>query len=67
MIIDTHAHIYSPDETAYPTIDDPYRPPAGTGDHDHLRAFQKELGLLSTEQSEILGDLAQTLWLGPLD
>ena len=25
MIVDTHAHIYSPDETAYPVIEKPYR------------------------------------------
>ena len=37
MIIDTHAHIYSPDEISYPTIDDPYRPPSGTGSPEHLR------------------------------
>ena len=45
MIIDTHAHIYSPDETAYPTIDDPYRPPPGTGDPDHLRAEMQAAGV----------------------
>jgi predicted TIM-barrel fold metal-dependent hydrolase len=37
VIVDTHAHIYSPDETAYPAIEKPYRPPAGTGSPDHLR------------------------------
>jgi predicted TIM-barrel fold metal-dependent hydrolase len=37
MIVDTHAHIYSPDETAYPPIEKPYRPPAGTGSPEHLR------------------------------
>lgn len=37
MIIDTHAHIYSEDETRYPTIEKPYRPPAGTGTLTHLR------------------------------
>ena len=36
-ITDTHAHIYSPDETRYPMIDNPLRPPAGTGTIEHLR------------------------------
>ena len=67
MIIDTPAHIYSPDEAAYPTRDDPYRPPPGTGDPDHLRIFQEELGLSSAEQSAILGDTAQKLWFDPLN
>ena len=45
MIIDTHAHIYSPDEAVYPTIDDPYRPPPGTGDPDHLRSEMQAAGV----------------------
>jgi predicted TIM-barrel fold metal-dependent hydrolase len=28
MIVDTHAHIYSPDEATYPPVAKPYRPPA---------------------------------------
>jgi len=36
-VIDTHAHIYHPDETAYPMIEDPSRPPEGTGTIEHLR------------------------------
>jgi predicted TIM-barrel fold metal-dependent hydrolase len=39
MIIDSHAHIYSPDESAYPAIMDPYRPPAGRG----TRALQNRI------------------------
>jgi len=35
-IVDTHAHIYSPDTDAYPMREDPLLPPAGTGDPDHL-------------------------------
>jgi len=34
---DTHAHIYSPDETRYPMIEKPLRPPAGTGTVEHLQ------------------------------
>lgn len=37
MIIDTHAHIYAEDETRYPMIPQPLRPPAGTGTLEHLR------------------------------
>jgi L-fuconolactonase len=37
QIVDTHAHIYHPDETRYPKIADPLRPPQGTGDVEHLR------------------------------
>ena len=36
-IIDCHAHIYGEDETKYPTVDKPYRPPAGTGTIAHLK------------------------------
>ncbi len=36
-MIDTHAHIYHPDESAYPMIDDSHRPPEGTGAIAHLR------------------------------
>jgi len=36
-ITDTHAHIYSPDETRYPMIAAPLRPPPGTGTIEHLR------------------------------
>ncbi|MBI4908281.1 MAG: amidohydrolase family protein [Acidobacteria bacterium] len=37
MVIDTHAHIYSPDEKKYPVIEKPLRPPAGKGSLEHLR------------------------------
>ncbi|MFN0165595.1 MAG: amidohydrolase family protein [Bryobacteraceae bacterium] len=37
LIIDTHAHIYSPDEKKYPVIEKPLRPPAGKGSLEHLR------------------------------
>jgi len=37
LIIDCHAHIYGTDEKKYPTIENPYRPPAGKGTLDHLR------------------------------
>ena len=45
MIIDTHAHIYSPDTAAYPPITDPLRPPAGTGSPEHLRREMQAAGV----------------------
>ena len=45
MIIDTHAHIYSSDEERYPPIDDPLRPPAGTGSAEHLRREMDAAGV----------------------
>jgi predicted TIM-barrel fold metal-dependent hydrolase len=36
LIIDTHAHIYSPDEKRYPPIDKPLRPPGGKGSLEDL-------------------------------
>jgi L-fuconolactonase len=37
LIVDCHAHVYSADESLYPPIANPYRPPAGTGTPEHLR------------------------------
>lgn len=45
MIIDTHAHIYSPDEKKYPPIEKPFRPPAGKGSLEHLRQESKANGV----------------------
>lgn len=45
MTIDTHAHIYSPDERRYPTIEKPLRPPSGAGTLDHLKREMKANGV----------------------
>ena len=45
MIIDTHAHIYSPDEDSYPTTSEPLRPPVGTGSPEHLRQAMAAAGV----------------------
>jgi predicted TIM-barrel fold metal-dependent hydrolase len=37
LIIDTHAHIYSPDEKKYPPIEKPFRPPGGKGSVEDLK------------------------------
>lgn len=45
LIIDCHAHIYSEDEQTYPTIEKPYRPPAGKGTIAHLRRTLRANGV----------------------
>src|SRR5262245_34175333 len=45
LIIDTHAHIYADDDKRYPTMDNPYRPPAGTGTIEHLKREVREAGV----------------------
>jgi L-fuconolactonase len=44
-IIDTHAHIYSPDESKYPTIEKPLRPPPGKGSLEDLREQSRANGV----------------------
>ena len=45
MIVDAHAHVYSPDEVSYPPIEKPYRPPAGTGTPERLREVSRAAGV----------------------
>jgi predicted TIM-barrel fold metal-dependent hydrolase len=45
MIVDAHAHIYSPDEVAYPPGENPLRPPPGTGTPEHLRREMQAAGV----------------------
>lgn len=45
MIVDTHAHIYSPDETKYPPIPKPNRPPGGNASVDDLRRTARAHGV----------------------
>lgn len=45
LIIDCHAHIYSDDDQKYPTIEKPYRPPAGKGTIDHLKREMQSAGV----------------------
>ena len=44
-IVDTHAHIYSPDEQRYPPIEKPLRPPGGKGSLDDLHAQSRANGV----------------------
>ncbi|MDP6447124.1 MAG: amidohydrolase family protein [Pirellulaceae bacterium] len=45
VVVDCHAHIYGEDEKKYPTIEKPYRPPAGKGTVAHLQAEMKAAGV----------------------
>ncbi|MEX2264291.1 MAG: amidohydrolase family protein [Bryobacteraceae bacterium] len=45
LIIDTHAHIYSPDEKKYPPIEKPLRPPGGKGSVEDLRKESQANGV----------------------
>ena len=45
LIIDTHAHIYSPDEKRYPPIAKPLRPPAGAGSLEELKKTSQAAGV----------------------
>lgn len=45
LIIDCHAHIYGEDETRYPTIAKPYRPPNGKGTIQHLQQEMQSAGV----------------------
>lgn len=42
LIIDTHAHIYAENDSQYPAIDNPTRPPANTGSLSTLAALSNE-------------------------
>jgi predicted TIM-barrel fold metal-dependent hydrolase len=45
LIVDTHAHIYSPDEVRYPPIDQPLRPPGGHASAEDLHAVCRAHGV----------------------
>ena len=44
-IVDTHAHLYHPDENKYPMIEQPSRPPEGTGTIEHLHRETQQAGV----------------------
>jgi L-fuconolactonase len=46
-VVDCHAHIYGEDEKAYPTIENPYRPPPGKGTIAHLKQEMASAGVSS--------------------
>ena len=44
-IVDTHANVYHTDETIYPMVEEPCRPPKGTGSVEYLRAEMNAAGV----------------------
>lgn len=44
-IVDTHAHIYHPDESLYPMKENPHRTPPGKGYIDHLKENIQQAGV----------------------
>ena len=44
MNVDTQAHVYHADESKYPMVEEPSRPPEGKGSVEHLRAEMKSAG-----------------------
>lgn len=45
LVIDTHAHLFSPDEEKYPPRENPARPPAGKGTINHLQREMQANGV----------------------
>lgn len=45
LVIDCHAHIYSPDEGKYPPIQNPNRPPQEKGTIQHLKGEMRQAGV----------------------
>jgi L-fuconolactonase len=45
IVVDCHAHVYSPDELTYPPIQNPNRPPRGKGTLEHLKHEMKSAGV----------------------
>ena len=45
LVIDCHAHIYSPDEGKYPPIQNPNRPPQEKGTIQHLKDEMRKAGV----------------------
>ena len=58
-IVDTHAHVYHPDESVYPMIVDPSRPPEATGTVDHLQRNMSEAGV---ERAVLIQTGSAYLW-----
>lgn len=44
-IVDTHAHVYHADESLYPMVEEPSRPPKETGSIEHLKSEMNEAGV----------------------
>ena len=55
LAIDTHAHLFSTDERKYPPVEDPSRPPEGTGALDHLRREMQSAGVRAVTAVQVSG------------
>ncbi len=44
-LVETHAHLYSEDESRYPPAPNPHRPPPGTGSIPHLQRLRQAVGV----------------------
>lgn len=45
LVVDTHTHVFSPDESRYPPRPDPDRPPEGVGTLERLRQTLRDSGV----------------------
>ena len=55
LVIDTHAHLFSPDEQRYPPRPNPSRPPEGTGTIEHLRREMAAAGVTGACAVQVSG------------
>lgn len=55
LIVDTHAHLFSPDEYRYPPRPNPSRPPEGTGTLDHLHREMNKAGVRAACAIQVSG------------
>ena len=55
LVIDTHAHLFSPDEERYPPRANPSRPPDGTGTIEHLRREMATAGVTAVCAVQVSG------------
>ena len=55
LAIDTHAHLFSEDERAYPPRPNPSRPPSGTGTVTHLQREMKAAGVAAVCAVQVSG------------
>ncbi len=55
LVVDTHAHLFSPDEDTYPPRENPSRPPEGTGTIAHLRREMAGAGVSAVCAVQVSG------------
>jgi predicted TIM-barrel fold metal-dependent hydrolase len=55
LIVDSHAHLFSPDEKRYPPRENPSRPPEGTGTIEHLQREMAAAGVKAVCAVQVSG------------